>query len=181
MKLKIIKMALLLLVFSCTKKEDEKSTPITTPTASSMDTNYYFEAKVNGQLFKANMTSCECTTPSDFKTEAYIHSNGLYLRAKKDPNDAKAGEFFISAGNASNNYSGVGDYVISQGFSTEASGQYTLGDTTWYSGGAYPGNGTITISKDENKIVEGTFYFEANTSSSSKNKNVTEGRFRMKY
>ena len=86
-----------------------------------------------------------------------------------------------TAGNASNNYSGVGDYVISQGFSTEASGQYTLGDTTWYSGGAYPGNGTITISKDENKIVEGTFYFEANTSSSSKNKNVTEGRFRMKY
>ena len=154
------------------------------------ETGFYFTAKIDGQDFVADMKSCECSTPADFLTETYKHNNNLYIRAKKNTANANEGEFFLSLGSVSTPYSGAGVYELVPEEGVYAGVSYTLNSEKWAVGDASlgaksgqliysPTTGTVTITKDENKVVEGTFSFDVYNEALQSTKKITEGKFRL--
>lgn len=187
LKLFTLAVAFIIGLNACSKKDNPNPTE-----EKENNGSFYFNAKIDGTDFSADMKSCECTTPASFLTEAYKHNGNLYIKAKKNTTNASEGEFWVSIGSVSSPYTGAGAYALVPQQGVYAGVSYTLNSTKWGVGDEMIGfangqgiysttTGTITITKDESSIVEGTFSFNATTNPVSTTKVVTEGKFRMKY
>lgn len=155
------------------------------------DAGFYLNAKIDGQAFAADMKSCDCSTPANYLTETYKHNGNLYIRAKKNSANANEGEFWIALGSVSTPYTGAGVYELAPQKGIYAGASYTLNSEKWIVGDEFVDvvngqpvysttTGTVTITKDENKIVEGTFSFSGHNSAKQSTKQITEGKFRLK-
>lgn len=153
--------------------------------------DFYFKAKIDGQDFSADMKSCECSTPADYLTETYKHNGNLYIKAKKNTSNAGEGEFWMAIGSVSSPYSGAGVYELIPQKDPYVGASYTLNLEKWVVGDEFLGiengqpiysttTGTITITKDENKIIEGTFQFEGLNKTKQSTKQFKDGKFRLK-
>ncbi|GEM_PF-717649 len=187
LKLLTLILAISVALFAC-KKED---TPDKETEEVKNDTNFYFNAKIDGQAFTADMKSCDCSASADFLTETYKHNGNLYIRAKKNTANADEGEFWFALGSVSQAYNGAGVYELIPQQGIYAGASYTLNSEKWAVGDEYVDiengqlvysatSGTVTITKDENKIVEGTFKFDGYNSGKQTTKKITEGKFRLK-
>lgn len=156
-------------IVSCSKTD---TTTPSTP-AATVDTNFYFMAKVDGTDWSADMQSTNTSINSH-------HAGSLTIQASLT--DVTKGVFLCNIFT----YSGAGTYVMGTGggnnyirytTGTAANGSYsawkaeTPGSTT---------TGKVIVTKDDNGIVEGTFEFEGYSEETKDNKQITEGKFRMK-
>lgn len=166
------------LLVSC-KKEDKNND-------DHKKEDFYFTAKIDGVEFNADMSSCECSPPL-FGTEAYIHAGILVLRGKKNSKKQNDGEIFIKLDGTIE----VKTYPLEPG--KNGPGAYYLFGSNghWAAGGeivAYnpnavysSGTGSVTITSHKDNIVEGTFTINGVNYQDATKKNITEGKFRMKY
>ncbi|MFD1630343.1 hypothetical protein [Pseudopedobacter beijingensis] len=171
-------MACTILLASC-KKEKEKIQNEENP-------EFYFTAKIDGVEFKADMWSCECTNAALFGTEAYIHSGTLVLRGKKNSKDVNEGEIFLRLGEID-----IKTYQL-ESDKNGPGAYYQLGTGKWAAGGEVvpygasnpiysTGTGSVIITLHKDNIVEGSFDLNTISYADGTKKNITEGKFRMKY
>lgn len=154
---------------SCSKTEDPAPTNNTTTT----DTNYYFTAKVDGTDWTADMQSSNTSAKS-------FHAGSITIQASLT--DVTKGVFLMNI----MGYNGAGTYTVGTGGNNNYI-RYTTGTAANGSYSAWkaetPGStttGTVTITKDENGVIEGTLEFEGYSEETKDIKKITEGKFRMK-
>lgn len=159
------------LVMSCSKTE-------TTPQSgnnnnNTVDTNFYFTAKVDGVDWKADMNA--------FNTFAEEPHSG-FLSVSASLTTVTDGFFLMNV----SSYSGAGTYTLGTGGGNSYV-RYTTGTVANGSYSAWkaetPGStttGTLVVTKDENGIIEGTLEFDGYSEEKKTTKKITEGKFRMK-
>jgi len=153
---------------SCNKTTDPQ------PSGSSNTNNdYYFTTKVDGADWSADMQSTNTFAQS-------YHQGSLTIQAALT--DVTAGVYLINL----YNYTGAGTYTVGTGGGNSYA-RYTTGTAANGSYSAWkaetPGStttGTVTITKDESGVIEGTLQFEGYSEETKTTKQITDGKFRMK-
>lgn len=169
-KLLTIISVITLLATACKKSDD------TTPAGNNNntnDTNYYFTAKIDGTAWEADMSSTN--------TYANVPHTGL-LTISASLATVTDG-FFL--GNISG-YNGAGTYTVGTGGGNSYI-RYTTGSVGAGTYSAWkaevPGStttGTVTITKDDGGVIEGTLKFDGYSEEKKTTKSITDGKFRMK-
>lgn len=168
--LMVLGLFIVTVIASCTKPTD----PVTNNTPNkTTDTNFYFTAKVDGTDWKADMSSS--TTYANAP-----HSGMLTISASVTP--VTSGVFLINV----SGYTGAATYSLG-GNGNNSYGRYTTGSVGAGTYSAWkaesPGStttGTITITKDDAGVIEGTIVFDGYSEEAKNTKKITEGKFRMK-
>lgn len=141
--------------------------------SNTQDTNFYFTAKIDGTDWKADMSSTNTYATNSHSTLLTI---GAALTTVTD------GVFLCNL----SGYKGAAGYTVGTGGGDNYI-RYTTGSVGAGTYSAWkaetPGSsttGTVTITKDENNIIEGTFSFDGYSEEKKTTKSVTDGKFRMK-
>lgn len=169
-KLILLMLPVLIGALSCSKSNDPAPAATTTGTNN---TNYYFNAKVDGVSWSADMQS------SNTSAQSY-HAGSITIQAALTT--VTDGVFLANIFN----YNGAGTYVVGTGGGNNYI-RYTTGTAANNTYSAWkaetPGStttGKIVVTNDANGVVEGTFEFEGYSEETKDTKQITEGEFRMK-
>lgn len=173
----ILTAVLLISLFASCKKDVDELPPATQTGA------HTFGAKVNGELWVPQGFG---PIPANDKLEAMIYPNGdLRIKAKNfasSPNETEF-EIFIAAVTATGTYSlnsNVTYPTFSASYGYFVKRKFTPEDE-WLTNSTTTGSVTITKLDLPNKIVSGTFQFNAASIYTPSNiLSVTEGRFDIK-
>lgn len=162
--------AITMLATACKKKEDNTSNNNTNNTT---DTNYYFTAKVDGTNWSADMKSSNTSATAP-------HTGVITISAALAT--VTDGVFLMNI----YQYKGAAAYTMGVGGDNNYI-RYTTGTVANNSYSSWkaevPGStttGTVTITKDDNGVIEGTFQFDGYSEEKKTTKKITEGKFRMK-
>ena len=173
----ILTTVLLISLFASCKKDVDELPPATQTGA------HTFGAKVNGELWVPQGFGA---IPANDKLEAMIYSNGdLRIKAKNfasSPNETEF-EIFVAAVTATGTYplnSNVSYPTFSASYGYFVKRKFTPEDE-WLTNSTTTGSVIITKLDLTNKIVSGTFQFNAASIYTPSNiLSVTEGRFDIK-
>lgn len=180
MKNKIQHLVLFLLMFSCQPDEIEiKEQPAELPTESvveNTETDEYFTAKVDGNDFKA--LSGEKIHGSFWP---YNYMQNWSLSVYGVDSEGNFIEFYIldykGPGTYTTGMNGVDDYMMYVDGRTKI--YWQSGETTDPQPEGLQDEGVLEITKEDDKIMEGTFQFTGFTRSIEPEvKVITEGKFR---
>ena len=142
--------------FICSKCNKEDALP-----------EYYFRCKIDGQDYRPN--SCANCMRAQILGDTVFLTNG------------NAGFETVLVGVTKKPAFIVGNYILN---SPSSGGAYKFSTTTddrFDTDSLHIGELKVTYLDKPNKIISGTFYFQAYNPVQDKTVNITDGKFRLKY